>query len=78
MKKEILSNIKGGEIFSIAGVEFIKFFDKDGITTAVAKGKLSSKKFNDSFNAWKNHISHGNCYKLKTKTEIKLNKILGE
>ena len=44
----------------------------------VASGKLSSKKFNYSFNAWKNHISHGNCYKLKTKTEIKLNKILGE
>lgn len=44
----------------------------------VASVKLSNKKFNDSFNAWENHISHGNCYKLKTKTEIKLNKILGE
>ena len=44
----------------------------------VASKKLLIKKFNDSFNAWKNHISHGNCYKLKTKTENKLNKILGE
>ena len=44
----------------------------------VKVSKLSIKKFNDSFNAWENHISHGNCYKLKTKTEIKLNKILGE
>lgn len=44
----------------------------------VSNDKLSNKKFNDSFNAWKNHISHGNCYKLKIKTEIKLNKILGE
>ena len=42
----------------------------------VAKGKLSSKKFNDSFNAWKNHISHGNCKRLKNITETKINKII--
>lgn len=27
-------------------------------------GKLSKEKFYDSYNAWKNHISHGNCVKL--------------
>lgn len=44
----------------------------------VSSGKLSNKKFNDSFNAWKNHISHGNCYKLKTKFEVKINDLLKE
>lgn len=27
-------------------------------------GKLSKEKFYESYNAWKNHISHGNCVKL--------------
>lgn len=27
-------------------------------------GKLTKEKFYESYNAWKNHISHGNCYKL--------------
>ena len=27
-------------------------------------GKLSKEKFDDSYKAWKNHISHGNCVKL--------------
>ncbi len=45
MKKEILSNVKDGEIFSIAGIEFIKFYDKDGITTAVAKNCLFDSYF---------------------------------
>lgn len=30
----------------------------------VKSGKLSQKKFYESYNAWKNHISHGNCMKL--------------
>lgn len=30
----------------------------------VNKGKLSREKFDESYNAWKNHISHGNCVKL--------------
>lgn len=30
----------------------------------VASGKLPLEKFQVSYNAWKNHISHGNCYKL--------------
>lgn len=30
----------------------------------VVAGKLSADKFNASYNAWKNHISHGDCYKL--------------
>lgn len=50
MKKEILSNIKDGELFSIAGIEFIKFSDKDGIVTAVAKNSLGDYRFGDNNN----------------------------
>ena len=31
----------------------------------VKKNKLSKDKFYESYNAWKNHISHGNCVKLR-------------
>lgn len=30
----------------------------------VMTGRLSKEKFYESYNAWKNHISHGNCVKL--------------
>jgi hypothetical protein len=30
----------------------------------VKRGKLSKEKFYESYNAWKNYISHGNCVKL--------------
>lgn len=34
------------------------------MVSLVKNGKLSKEKFNESYNAWKNHISHGNCIKL--------------
>lgn len=43
----------------------------------VAAGKLSIDKFNASYNAWKNHISHGNCYKLGQVMDEKIMTILG-
>ena len=42
----------------------------------VASGKLSQDKFNASYNAWKNHISHGNCYKLSKNIDSKINSII--
>lgn len=42
----------------------------------VASGKLSVEKFNASYKAWKNHISHGNCYKLSKTMDEKINLIL--
>lgn len=30
----------------------------------VKEGKMSRKEFDEKYNAWKNHASHGNCYKL--------------
>lgn len=35
----------------------------------VAEGRLSMEKFQASYGAWKNHISHGNCYHLSKETD---------
>lgn len=43
----------------------------------VAVGKLSAEKFYASYSSWKNHISHGNCYKLGKSMDKKIEKILG-
>ena len=56
MRKEILSNVKNGETFTIAGFEFIKFFDKEGITTAVAKKSLGDYRFGDNNNFAESNI----------------------
>ena len=42
----------------------------------VVSGKLPIDKFNASYNAWKNHISHGNCYKLSKAMDNKINEVL--
>lgn len=44
----------------------------------VVHGKLSMEKFNSSYNAWKNHISHGNCYGLSKQMDEKIKMILKE
>ena len=44
----------------------------------VASGKLSREKFDDSYKAWKNHISHGNCWGVLLRMDNKLKKILIE
>lgn len=44
----------------------------------VVEGKISEDKFNDSYNAWKNHISHGNCYNLGKSLDNKINIIRGQ
>ena len=42
----------------------------------VADGKLSMERFQASYNAWKNHISHGNCKKLRQSMDKRINEIL--
>ena len=42
----------------------------------VAAGELSMEKFQASYGAWKNHISHGNCYRLGRDMDEKINAIL--
>ena len=43
----------------------------------VAEGKLSREKFDTSYNAWKNHISHGNCFRLAKAMDEKIKGIIG-
>ena len=43
----------------------------------VAEWKLEREKFDASYNAWKNHISHGNCYGLGKTMDKKIEAILG-
>ena len=42
----------------------------------VTAGKLPIEKFNTSYQAWKNHISHGNCCRLGKTMDEKINEIL--
>lgn len=42
----------------------------------VVSGKLTIDKFYSSYTAWKNHISHGNCYKLSQIMDKKTEEIL--
>lgn len=44
----------------------------------VASGRLSMDKFAASYNAWKNHISHGNCHGLAVAMDRKIKSILKE
>ena len=42
----------------------------------VASGKLPPEKFQTSYGAWKNHISHGHCYRLGNNMDKKIQAIL--
>lgn len=42
----------------------------------VAAGELPLEKFQASYGAWKNHISHGNCYKLGKSMDKRISTIL--
>lgn len=42
----------------------------------VVAGKLPMEKFQASYGAWKNHISHGNCYRLMQQTDLMVSQIL--
>lgn len=41
-----------------------------------ATGTVSLESFSNSYRAWKNHISHGNCVGLEKTMDIKINEIL--
>ena len=44
----------------------------------VAAGRLPKSKFDASYGAWKNHISHGNCRCLRNTMDRKIVEILGD
>ena len=41
----------------------------------VKEGKITREKFDESYNAWKNHISHGNCIKLGYEMDKRLEEV---
>lgn len=43
-----------------------------------AAGTIPLESFSDSYRAWKNHISHGNCASLGRSMDRKITEILGE
>lgn len=43
---------------------------------AVNEGKLSRRKFNEKYGAWKNHASHGNCIKLCHSMDLMVEELL--
>ncbi len=49
-EKVIASEIAAGETFVVAGIEFIKFPEKDGKFVAVAKDSLGDKAFDNNSN----------------------------
>ncbi len=51
-----LADVKISETFKIAGIEFIKFNDIDGVTTAVAKDILFNSRFGDNNDFSKSNI----------------------
>lgn len=44
----------------------------------VAEGKLPPDKFQSSYGAWKNHISHGNCYRLGKSMDDRIAEIMSK
>lgn len=44
----------------------------------VKSGKMTRKKFNEKYEAWKNHASHGNCYKLITSMDTFVETLFAE
>ena len=55
-----------------AGKKYLK------MAKLVSEGKLTKEKFYASYNAWRNHISHGNCYNLAKSLDKKIKEILKE
>lgn len=74
MKKKItLAEIANGELFKVAGIEFIKFSDENGQTVAVAKDSL----FGSTFGANNNFATSDIKRKLEEKILPKLEKAVG-
>lgn len=45
---------------------------------AVKSGKMTEKKFYEKYGAWKNHASHGNCYKLCKSMDLYVEELMKE
>ena len=72
--KKILELVGVGEVFKVAGFEFIKFYDEGGNTVAVSKDVLYDAEFGDNNNFANSKVLKG----LKTKVLSKIKKEVGE
>lgn len=70
---KILSEIANGGLFKVAGIEFIKFADENGRTTAVAKDALFNSVFGEENNNFAKSIIKSRLEKeILTKIEKKI------
>ena len=67
-----LSEIKNGKTFSIAGIEFIKFFDKDGVTAVVSKDAVFDCEFGKNNNFAESDILKKLCADILPKLEAEV------
>lgn len=44
----------------------------------VLNGSMTKEKYRESYNAWRNHASHGNCFKLIYDMDIFADELIGE
>ena len=70
---KILAEIANGELFEVAGIEFIKFADENGQTVAVAKDTLFDSCFGDNNNFATSDVK----LKLEEKILSKIEKAIG-
>ena len=71
--KKTLAEVANGELFEVAGIEFIKFADQNGQTVVVAKDVLFSSEFGKNNNFATSDVK----YKLEKKILSKLEKAIG-
>ena len=72
--KTLFPGVKDGETFKVAGMEFIKFPDRDGMTPAVAKEIL----FTDRFGRNNNFAQSGILIRLQTEVLPRIAEAVGE
>lgn len=68
-----LAEVANGELFEVAGIEFIKFADENGQTVAVAKDVLFDSEFGKNNNFATSEVKHA----LEKKILSKLKKAIG-
>lgn len=73
MEKVMLENVKDGDVFTVAGVEFIKFPDKDGVTPVVAKDVV----FRSVFGGDNNFVNSEILKRLETEFLPKIAEAVG-
>lgn len=73
-KAATLFRVKDGGTFEVAGIEFIKFPDKDGMTPVVAKNILFNSRFGDNNDLRASEVMK----RLKEEILPKITMIIGE